>query len=99
MNINDEGDEGRIDSDTTLVNSGDYVSYAEVGYGPWTVEYERGREGFDIFFDQPATLRIEGPYIGGGDGVELHEGIDARVSELVETWDYVELAEEEVHQP
>lgn len=107
MRLDRERDRGNIDESTEIVNDGDYVGYAEAVYGPWDIRFEREREGSKLVRGHPEKLTVRGPFIGsdGGDGsdgrveTEVTIGTWSTVTDADITWDYVELADEEVFTP
>jgi hypothetical protein len=111
MRLDRERDRGNVDESTDIVNEGDYLAYAEADYGPWTIEFERESSGFNYVRDDPERVTVKGPFIGAADGdlldgdadgevvVETTVGVWSTITEAIDTWDYVELADEEAHTP
>lgn len=104
MRLDRERDRGNISDETELVNDGGYLAYAETSYGPWTIEYERASEGGSMaWMGHPERVTVKGPFIGERDGSnegeverEVTVGVWSTITDAIDHWDYVELADEEV---
>jgi hypothetical protein len=103
MRLDRERDRGNVSEDTEIVNDGPFVGYAEARYGPWDVQFTRGREAGGVFLKQPATFTIRGPFILGQSEGEVEREASAdmksRVADMIDSWDYVEAADEESYDP
>lgn len=98
MRIYDERHRGNIDDSTDIVNDGEYIAYAEVDYGPWTIEYEREREGSQYSVPKPERVTVKGPFMGEEqEEMEATIGVWNEVTEAIDTWDYIEAADKEVY--
>jgi hypothetical protein len=101
MRLDTERERGNIGDDTEIVNDGEYMGYAEATLGGWTVEFERARSG-DTLHAEPERVTFKGPFMDddmhGGEhrDMEATVGVWQKVTEAIDTWDYVEAAEEEV---
>lgn len=96
MKIYDERHRGNIDDSTTIVNDGEYIAYAEATIGPWTVEFHREREGGG--FPEPERVTISGPFMGAEqEEMEVTTGVWQKVTEALDTWDYIESVDQEVY--
>jgi len=84
-----------VDDDTVVLNDGEYVGYAKASFGPFTVEFERGRKSRTFGYTE-AQFVVEGPIIDqkvyGASDVS-----DSDVINTIESWDYIERVEDEVY--
>lgn len=103
MRLDRERDRGNIGEDTDIVNDGEYMGYAEVTYGPWTIEYQRAREGGQYVLSAPERVTVKGPFMdddmNGGEhrNMEVTIGLWSTITGAIDTWDYVEAAEDETY--
>jgi hypothetical protein len=104
MRVDRECDRGNIGADTEIVNDGAYLAYAEVTFGPWVIEFSRGREQTEYMAEKPERVTVKGLFIGEADGTEQGEvmkettvGTWSTITEAIDTWDYVERCDEEVY--
>lgn len=102
MKLDTERERGNIDSSTDIVNDGPYMGYAEATLGGWVVEFQRAREG-GVLFAKPERVTFKGPFMDDEKGgehrdMEVTVGVWQKVTEAIDTWDYVEAAEEEVYE-
>lgn len=88
MRLDREKDRGNIADSTEIVNDGELVGYAEVDYGPWSIEYER-----NITIHGEERVKIDGPFIDNTDRREVTVGLWSDITDAIGTWDYVELCE------
>lgn len=102
MKIDNERARGNISDETEIVNDGEFVAYAEADYGPWSVQYERASRGGKYTTGRQERITIRGPFIGdendseGKVTKELTMGVLSTVTEMIDSWDYLEAAEDEV---
>lgn len=105
MKLETERMRGNIDGSTDLVNGGQYMAYAEATLGGWTVEFQRAREAGEYNPAKPERATIKGPFMddsmpnGDHREMEVTIGLWNKITEAIDTWDYVEAAENEVFRP
>lgn len=103
MKLDTERERGNINSSTDIVNDGEYMAYAEATLGGRVVEFQRERRGSQYSLPKPERVTIKGPFMDDEKGGEHREmevtvGVWQKVTEAIDTWDYVEAAEDEVYE-
>lgn len=95
MRVDDERERGNIDESTEVVNGGEYIGYAEMRCGAWSIQFNRAREQSKYFNKKPERIVVKGPFVDE-EPREVTVGLWNRVTKAIDSWDYVETVDDEV---